>query len=276
MSTVLVSLDLSTAFDTIDHCILINRLQSSFGIHSTALSWFHSYLSNRTQFVQIDNSRSSNSPCPTGMQQGSVLGLLLFSLYTSPIGHIVSSFGLLQQLYAHDTQIYVAVSRLNQSINIRQLEQCLSAQHAWFSLNGLALNPSKSEVILMGTRQHAASLPPLSNINVAGSSVPFSSQVKLLGVILDSSRSLNKDVAYISKSCFFHLRALRHIRHIPHWRCSENHRQLARRFTAWLRQRRTGWHVIWKYQQAAAYPEHTHTGADCYVGTIWPKTQREH
>ena len=84
---------------------------------------------------------------------------MLFSLYTSPIAHIVSSFGLLQQQYADDTQIYVAVSRLNQSLNILQLERCLSALHTWFSLNGLALNPSKSEVILMGTRQRSASLP---------------------------------------------------------------------------------------------------------------------
>ena len=92
------------------------------------------------------------------MPQGSALGPLLFSLYTSPIEHIVSSFGLLQQQYADDTQIYVAVSRLNQPINILHLERCLSVLHAWFSLSGLALNPSKSEVILMDTRQRAASL----------------------------------------------------------------------------------------------------------------------
>ena len=129
-------------------------------------SWFNSYLSNRTQFVQIGNSRSSISSCQTGVPQGSVLGPMLFSLYTPPIAHIVSSFGLLQQQYADDTQIYVAVSRLNQSINILQLERCLSALPTWFSLNGLALNPSKSEVILVGTRQRSASLTYLFQILV--------------------------------------------------------------------------------------------------------------
>ena len=124
---------------------------------------------------------------------------MLFSLYTFPIAHIVSSLGLLQQQYADDMQIYVAVSRLNQSINILQLEWCLSSLHTWFSLNGLALNPGKSEVILMGIRQRSASLPSLSNISVAGSTVPFSPQVKLLGVTLDNSLSLNKHVASVSK-----------------------------------------------------------------------------
>ena len=123
---------------------------------------------------------------------------MLFSLYTSPIAHIVSSFGLLQQQYADDMQIYVAVSRLNQSINILQLERYLSVLRTWFSLNGLALNPSKSEVILMGTRQRAASLPSLFSINVAGSTVPFSPQVKLLGVTLDNNLSFNKRVASVS------------------------------------------------------------------------------
>ena len=71
----------------------------------------------------------------------------------------------------------------------------------------------KSEVILMGTRQRSVSFPSLSNISVASSTVPFSPQVKLLGVTLDNSLSLNKHVASVSKACFFHLRTLRHIRH---------------------------------------------------------------
>ena len=104
-STVLVSLNLSAAFDTIEHSVLLNRLQNSFGITGLALAWFQSYLSDRRQFVRIGSSKSPETPCCTGVSQGSVLVPMLFSFYISPIAHIVSSFGLLQQQYADDTQL---------------------------------------------------------------------------------------------------------------------------------------------------------------------------
>ena len=211
-STVLVSLDLSAAFDTIDHPTLLNRLSTSYGVHGAVLSWFKSYLSNRSQFVLIENSKSSISPSPIGVPQGSVLGPILFSIYISPISEIVSAHGLSQQQYADDTQLYVAVNKLNLQVNIQKLELCLLSLHTWFCLNGLALNPDKSDTIVFGTAQRAHTLPRLTSINVAGVTVPISSEVKILGVTLDTTLSLNKHVASINKSCYFHLRALRHIR----------------------------------------------------------------
>ena len=87
--TLLVLLDLSAAFDTIDHCILLERLKSGFGIRGTALSWFASYLSNRSQQILIDGSLSMNFELSCGVPQGSCLGPLLFLLYASKIFHIV-------------------------------------------------------------------------------------------------------------------------------------------------------------------------------------------
>ena len=110
--TVLISLDLSAAFNTVEHSILLNRLQNSFGITGFALAWFQFYLTDRSQFIRIGSSKSPVTPCCTGVPQGSVFGPMLFSLYISPIAHIASSFGLPpRQQYADDTQRYIAVSK---------------------------------------------------------------------------------------------------------------------------------------------------------------------
>jgi retron-type reverse transcriptase len=92
-----VSLDLSAAFDTIDHSLLLSRLQTSFGISGTARSWLASYLSNRSQFVCIGQSSSLPVSFDSGVPQGSVLGPILFSVYISPIGKLISNFDILHQ-----------------------------------------------------------------------------------------------------------------------------------------------------------------------------------
>ena len=101
--TVLISLDLSAAFYSIDHTILLSRLHTSFGIYGRALAWFHSYLEGCSQFVRIGCSTSPVTLCTMGVLQGSVLDPMLFSLFISPIAHIVSSYDLLQQQYTDDT-----------------------------------------------------------------------------------------------------------------------------------------------------------------------------
>ena len=119
--TVLISLDLSAAFDTIYHTILLSRLQISFGIFGLTLAWFHFYLEGRSQFVHIGCSTSPVTLCTMGVPQRFVLGIMLFSLFISPIAHIVSSYGLLQQ-YADDTQFYVAISEDNYDIPVAKIE----------------------------------------------------------------------------------------------------------------------------------------------------------
>ena len=85
---VLLLLDLSAAFDTTDHNILLSRLNSVFGIQSTALQWFHSYLSDRYQSTSVNNSSSSPSQLMYGVPEGSVLGPILFVLYTTPLSNM--------------------------------------------------------------------------------------------------------------------------------------------------------------------------------------------
>ena len=99
-STLLVSLDLSAAFDSIDHVILLRRLKTSFGFDGLVYNWIESYLTGRSQTVHIGNNSSALTYLSTGVPQGSVLGPLLFSIYTSPIAAIASSFSIPQQQYA--------------------------------------------------------------------------------------------------------------------------------------------------------------------------------
>jgi hypothetical protein len=100
-------LDLSAAFDTIDHSILIHRLSSWFGINGCALSWVKSYLSNRSFYVNLTGTKSSVFQLLYGFPQGSVLGPLLFILYTTLLNHIISISASNNHLYADDTQLYV-------------------------------------------------------------------------------------------------------------------------------------------------------------------------
>ncbi|XP_046566282.1 piggyBac transposable element-derived protein 3-like [Haliotis rubra] len=101
----LVLLDLSAAFDTIDHQRLLQRLQDDFGVQGSALNWFSSYLSQRSQCVYIDGQFSDSVHLNCGVPQGSVLGPILFTLYTKELGQVIDQHKLPRHLYADDTQL---------------------------------------------------------------------------------------------------------------------------------------------------------------------------
>ena len=97
---ILVLLDLSAAFDTIDHNLLLDTLGNKMGVSGTALQWFHSYLTNRYQIVSVCGSCSKRHALLCGVPQGSVLGPLLFSSYTTPLCSLVVNYGLDKDMYA--------------------------------------------------------------------------------------------------------------------------------------------------------------------------------
>ena len=178
------------------------------------MSWLQSYLASRTQSVHIGNHSSACTPCTSGVPQGSVLGPLLFSIYTSPVANIARSFNIHHQQYADDTQLYIALDPSDQSNCIARLSSCLQALHDWFCLNGMALNPDKSDAVLLGTRQRSRSYSHLSSVEVAGHSVLLSDDIKVLGVTLDSYLTMDKHISTVCKSAFYHIRSLRHIRSV--------------------------------------------------------------
>ena len=141
--TALVLLDLLAAFDTIDHNILLGYLKSWFSLGRTVLRWFASYLRNRCQAIKIGFTLSELSNLIYG---GSVLGPLLFSLYTTPLSKIIRLHPHIKfHFYADDTQLYIHLSHKNASSAPAKLNACLCDVQEWMSLSKLKLNPEKRD-----------------------------------------------------------------------------------------------------------------------------------
>jgi hypothetical protein len=166
--------------------------------------------------VSLSGYQSSHSTLTSGVPQGSVLGPLLFTSYISPVSALVSTFGLNQQQYADDTQIYLTLSKTDPQSSMNTLHHCLSSLSLWFAQNGLALNPTKSDAIITSTAQRIKKLNAsgITEVTVDTSHVKLSADITTLGLTLDNSLTFSKHVKTVSRACMFHIRALRHIRHI--------------------------------------------------------------
>src|SRR5208282_5763119 len=135
--TLLGLLDLSAAFDCVDHDILIRRLQLSFGIDGTALAWIASFLCDRTQQVSYNGRLSAVLSLIYGVPQGSSLGPLLFLLYTADVFDVVADCGLVGHSYADDTQIYVSIPAADASAATQRLSVCVARVEQWMAMNRL-------------------------------------------------------------------------------------------------------------------------------------------
>jgi hypothetical protein len=176
------------------------------------LDWLSSYLDNRHQYVQLGRHRSTSVLCSSGVPQGGVLSALLFIAYVAPVGDVISGCGMEYHQYADDTQLFIAVRAATIQSDLSVIEVCSTFVQQWFAINELLLNPDKSEVIFFGTNAQLKSIAAIDVVVVGGSSLPVATELKSLGVILDSRLSFDSHVAAVCRACNYHIWALRHIR----------------------------------------------------------------
>uniref|UniRef100_A0A3P9MAR3 Reverse transcriptase domain-containing protein n=1 Tax=Oryzias latipes TaxID=8090 RepID=A0A3P9MAR3_ORYLA len=199
--SVLILLDLSAAFDTVDHGILLHRLQDWVGISGSVLSWLKSYLEDRKYFVEIGSCVSDYMGLNCGVPQGSILGPLLFNLYMLPLGQLIRSNNISYHNYADDTQIYVSLTT-GEYGPVDSLNHCLQQISAWMQNNFLQLNSDKTEVIVFGPQKQRESVSSYLH----SLSLKPSNQVRNLGVIMDSDLNFNSHIKSVTSAAFYHLK----------------------------------------------------------------------
>ena len=207
-------LDLSAAFDTLDHTLLLQRLHAEIGLDGSAFDWFSSYLSCRSQQVLVGHALSAETPLLCGVPQGSVLGPLLFSLYTRQLADLIDKFCIDYHFFAdRDSELYSCLPTEPESAlsALRNVESCCRQIKIWMTKNKLKLNEQKTEVLLCGPSSRRETVP-VDCLSVGEASIPFSNVVKTLGVTLDAELSMERHVSSVVRSCFFHIRSLSKVR----------------------------------------------------------------
>ena len=213
LGVVVLIIDLSAAFDTVDHTVLLHILQSKFHITGSALTWLKSFLSGRTQRVKIGDSLSSSLTLLFGVPQGSILGPLLFNLYCSSLPEAFSHAGFNSMGYADDNlglRVFPAFSKL--STLFSDVPSCLSSISKWTNTHFLKLNTTKTHVMVFGSKSFKQSVNLSSCLNSSSSLIPLSPSTKLLGAHLDDSLSFNLHVSKTVSSSFIILKNVRSIR----------------------------------------------------------------
>ena len=166
----LILLDLSATFNTVSHLLLLNRLRHHFGIQGTVFRWVKNNITDHSQKIVLDDSNnkaavSDHTILKQGVPQGSILGPILFTLYTSPLGAICREYDVSFQSYVDDQQIYLSFSPIQlggKDKCLQSLGTCISDIRLWMRTNLLKLNDDKTEMIVLGTRQQLSKVVEVS------------------------------------------------------------------------------------------------------------------
>ena len=202
-------LDMSSAFDTLQHDSLLQSIHDDFGIDSIAFQWLHSYLSDRHSCVLVNKTKSSCFKFEIGVPQGSVLGPLLFILFTNNLQSIAKKHDFLFHSYADDSQFYLRFSPnpANKATHYiaKKVQKCLIDIESWMTKRYLKMNMSKTEFLEICPYQHRNCIKQFSEFTVNAINIKSSKNVKCLGFYYDEKLSFERNINEIIKICNFRL-----------------------------------------------------------------------
>ena len=212
-ATVVMMLDLSAAFDTVDHNLLLKILEQEIGIGGTVLKWFRSFLTGRSQRIRLGKVTSEVITIMFGVPQGSVLGPVLFNLYIRSIYSLVKRLGFNIMGYADDHQVTKSFTCSSQTeVLTIELQNCFETIKRWMNQFFLQLNDSKTQFIVFGSSNVLRSLK-INGINLgSNTTIRFVSTVKNLGVYMESSLTFEKQTMELKRKCFRTIRNIRKIK----------------------------------------------------------------
>ena len=208
--SIMVLLDMSKAFDSIRHDILLSKLQN-LDFSQGVLNWFQSYLSNRQQCVRIGDAVSKVLPLEFGVPQGSILGPVLFTIYVNDLLSVPKRC--LSASYVDDCKLYLSFSPAELPTSILALNEDLTRISQWCCKNSLLINPDKTKVLAVGLPQLLKKLSSFS-ITLFDKEITPVPVVKDLGVLLDTHLSYNQHITEIASKCLFKLYQINRIKHL--------------------------------------------------------------
>lgn len=208
LATILVLLDFSKAFDTINHSLLCRKLKQQFCFSSSACNMIFSFLTGRLQCVKVGNVFSDFLPVSSGVPQGTILGPLLFSLFINDIDSCIQRCKL--HIFADDVQIIHAAPLGFMGTCVSEINSDLSSIYNWSIVNQLTLNPDKTNAIAIYKSSISEMLDP---ILLNGSVIPFVKKVTNLGIIINETLSWDDHAVYITRNTWGTLRKLYSIKH---------------------------------------------------------------
>ena len=200
----------SNSIHELIRALLLERLKSGLGICGTALNWFKSYLSGRSQSVLINGTQSKPTSLVCGVPQGSVLGPILFTIYMLPLGDIIKRHGMQFHMYADDCQLYTTFEASDINQTALNMEILIDDIRGWYSENMLKLNDSKTEMMVISSKFRPS--VHLDHIKIGESSISPSETVRNLGVIMDSNYTMVSHINHKVQESFLKIRELSYYR----------------------------------------------------------------